>query len=134
MLISGVPVHCINQAAIQYNVPAVVIVAVLKTENGKNGEAKKNPNGTIDYGPMQVNSVWLKKLAYYGITAYDLQYNPCVNVSVGTWILAQQIVKEQAVWKGIGDYHSHTFGKNQKYQGKVSVTYDFIEQALAKGQ
>lgn len=83
MIINDVPMECINLAAIQYHVPAVIIVSVLKTEGGHIGDATVNKNGTIDYGPMQINSVWLDKLKRYGYSAYDLQYNPCLNVAAG---------------------------------------------------
>jgi len=130
MLINGVPINCITQAAIQYKIPTTIIVSVLKTENGKIGTANKNKNGTIDYGPMQINSIWLKKIKKFGYSAHDLQYNPCINVNVGTWILAQKIAKHKAVWLGVGDYHSHSYYKNLKYRYKVSIYYDLIKQAL----
>ena len=98
LLIHGVPIECINRAAITYFVPAKVIISVLETENGKNGQAKPNKNGTIDYGVMQINSVWLKKIEHYGYNAKMIQYNPCANVAVGTWILSQRIADKQNIW------------------------------------
>ncbi len=62
LAINDVPIQCIQQAAVQYQVPAALIISVLKTENGRNGMANKNKNGTYDYGSMQINDVWLKKL------------------------------------------------------------------------
>jgi hypothetical protein len=89
LLICDVPIECINQAAVAYHVPATMIVSILKTEGGRRGEASKNKNGTIDYGPMQINTCHLEELAKYGITKTDIQYNPYVNVAAGTWLLAQ---------------------------------------------
>jgi hypothetical protein len=132
LLINTVPVECINIAAIQYQVPAKVIIAVLKTEGGKVGQANLNKNGTIDYGPMQINSIWLPIIAPYGYTAHELQNDPCINVAVGTWILAQSIAENKEVWTGIGNYHSHTYALNVEYQQKVNIIYEFIERALAK--
>jgi len=132
MLFHGVPLHCINEAAMQYFVPARMIVAVLQIEGGKVGQANKNRNGTFDYGPMQVNSIWLKKIKKYGYTAYDLQYNPCVNVKVGTWILAQEIADSRVLWRGVGDYHSHTYLKNLKYSSKIRRVYNLINKYLAR--
>jgi soluble lytic murein transglycosylase-like protein len=130
MLINGVPFNCITQAAAQYHIPATMIVSVLKVEGGKVGTASKNKNGTIDYGPMQINSIWLKKIKPYGVSAHDLQYNPCVNINVGTWILAKKIANNKAVWKGVGGYHSKSYVPNLLYQYKVSIYYDFIKKAL----
>jgi hypothetical protein len=119
MLIDGVPMECITQASVQYHVPAVVIVAVLKTENGYVGCAKLNRNGTVDYGPMQINSSWLNELHKYGYSAADLQYDPCLNVSAGSWILAREIAREKNIWRGVGNYHSHSYAENLTYQYKV---------------
>lgn len=131
MVINDVPMDCINLAAMQYHVPAVIIVSVLKTENGRVGDARINKNGTIDYGPMQINSIWLSTLGKYGYSAYDLQYNPCLNVAAGTWILAQGIAENKSIWQGIGNYHSHSFFENLSYQYKVNVYTTLLEAALS---
>jgi len=78
--IHGVPIECINQAATTYHVPATLILAVLAVENGANGSASPNRNGTFDFGPMQINSIWLSQIRLYGYTQHQLQYDPCVNV------------------------------------------------------
>jgi hypothetical protein len=131
MVINDVPIECINLAAVQYHVPAVIIVSVLKTEGGRVGHANVNKNGTIDYGPMQINSIWLDKLKKHGYSAYDLQYDPCLNVAAGTWILAQAIAEDQSIWKGIGNYHSHSYMENLSYQYKVNVYTNLLEAALS---
>lgn len=130
LLINGVPIECINQAAITYFVPAKVIISVLKTEGGRVGLAKPNKNGTIDYGPMQINSIWLKKIAPFGYTQQQIQYDPCVNVMVGTWILSREIASAQNYWQGIANYHSHTIKFNQSYQQKVRYRYSKLQQVL----
>ncbi len=131
MLINDVPLDCIVAASNKYHVPAVVVVAVLKTENGRNGNAKLNKNGTLDYGPMQINSRWLSQIHKYGYSAQDLQYNPCLNVDVGTWILAQEISHNKNLWQGIGNYHSHSYGENLLYQYRVDyVLLNLMGKAL----
>ncbi|MEI8055094.1 MAG: lytic transglycosylase domain-containing protein [bacterium] len=126
LIIHDVPIECINQAAVTYGVPATMIISVLKTEGGKKGEASLNKNGTYDYGPMQINSVHLEKLAKYGITKTDLQYDPCINVAAGTWLLALSIADGKDIWRGTGDYHSHTEKHNQRYRQKVKSFHDWI--------
>ncbi|MGE3919323.1 MAG: lytic transglycosylase domain-containing protein [Gammaproteobacteria bacterium] len=130
LLIHGVPIECINQAAIQYFVPAKVIISVLSIENGQIGQAKLNKNGTYDYGPMQINSIWLDKVRPYGYTLEQIQYDPCVNVTVGTWILSQAIANAGSIWQGVGDYHSHTINKNLHYRTKVESIYTYLEDYL----
>ena len=122
MLFHDVPLACINQAAVQYHIHAAMIISVIKTENGRNGQAVKNKNGTYDLGVMQINSSWLPKLQNKGITSEQVKTDPCVNVSVGAWILAQGIANGEG-WKGIGNYHSYTEKHNAGYREKVRKTY-----------
>ncbi|MES2141773.1 MAG: lytic transglycosylase domain-containing protein [Pseudomonadota bacterium] len=129
--IHGVPIECINQAALVYHVPAKLILSILAIENGRVGIASANKNGTFDYGPMQINSVWLSKIHAYGYTKEQLQYDPCVNVAVGTWILSQNIANADTTWRGIGGYHSHTTNLNFRYQNKVSEVYQLLSHYLS---
>lgn len=130
LLINDVPIECINQAAVTYYVPAAVIISVMRTEGGRNGMAKPNKNGTFDYGPMQINSIWLDKIKPYGYTVQDIQFNPCKNVEVGTWILSQSIANAANFGTGVGDYHSHTWEHNQKYMAKVIQHYRLINSVI----
>jgi len=119
LFIHDVPIECINQASISYHIPATLIVSVLQTEGGRNGLASRNKDGSYDYGPMQINSRWLKKIAPYGYSQSDLQYKPCVNVAVGAWILGISIADGKNIWNGVGNYNSHTTTLNQRYSSKV---------------
>lgn len=119
VIINDVPIACINHAAIAYHVPAKVIISVIKQEAGHNGQAVKNHNGSYDYGVMQINSIWLAKLARYGYSKDDLQFNPCKNVEAGTWILAHGIAEGKTIWQGIGNYNSHTEKFNQQYSHRI---------------
>lgn len=130
MMMNEVPVDCINQAAISYHIPAVLILSVIKKENGRNGQAVKNKNGTYDYGIMQINDIWLPKIAPYGYTKKDIQYNACKNVLVGSWILSQGIAEGKNVWTGIGNYYSHTPANHQIYQRDIDKNYQKIRFAL----
>lgn len=134
LFINDVPIECINKAAMGYYVPAKLIISVLKTENGHAGTASKNKNGTVDLGPMQINSAWLPTLYRYGFTRQDVQYDPCKNVEVGTWILSQGIASEVFLDKGIGDYHSHSTYYNVKYRTKVKHYLQQIEYIIKNGK
>ncbi|EDP46818.1 conjugal transfer protein TrbN [Rickettsiella grylli] len=130
--IQGVPIECINQAAVRYHVPATIILSVLIVEKGKKGTASPNQNGTFDYGPMQINSIWLPKIRLYGYTRRQLQYDPCVNVNVGTWILGHAMARYPSnLWEGVGHYHSSTPQLNQIYQLKVFKVYHLLVNYLS---
>jgi hypothetical protein len=134
LLIHGVPIECINQAAVTYYVPAPIIISVLNTEGGEPGMANINKNGTVDYGPMQINSIWLSKLELYGYTVQKLQFDACSNVMAGTWILAQNIANSPYPWQGIGNYHSITLDKNAVYQTKVWGHYETLQKILTNNK
>jgi soluble lytic murein transglycosylase-like protein len=126
VMINDVPVSCINHVAIVYHVPASVILSVMKAENGKNGDAIKNKNGTIDYGVMQINSIWLPKISAYGYTKNDLQYNACKNVAVGAWLISRNMAEGKAVWRSIANYHSHTPVHNKIYRDSLYANYQTL--------
>ncbi len=126
LVINDVPIECINHAAIEYNIPAALIISVLKAENGYAGLAKPNTNGTADYGPMQINTFWLAKISRYGYSKDQVQSDPCVNISVGSWILSQEIANARALWRGVGNYHSHNEIENEKYSYKVKNIYTLL--------
>ena len=130
LAIHGVPIECINQAATSYHVPATLILSVLSIENGRIGSAIRNRNGTFDYGPMQINSVWLPQLQAYGYSQEQLQYDPCLNVAAGAWILSQKIANASSPWQGVGDYHSKTSRLNYSYQAKVYNVFQLLSSYL----
>ncbi len=131
MMFHGVPLECINNAAEMFHVPAPLIISVIKIEGGWNGAASKNKNGSEDLGVMQVNTTWLKTLVHYGITRESLQYDPCVNVHTGTWLLAKGLANGDG-WKGVGNYHSATPIYNQIYRQKVRMAYIGMQHALSE--
>jgi hypothetical protein len=121
--LNDVPVSCINHAAVEFHVPASLIVSVISIERGSIGRTSKNKNGTYDMGPMQINSSWLTTLKKYGYSANDIIYDACKNVYVGTWILASNISKSNEIWKGVGNFHSRKSSLNYTYSNKVKNTF-----------
>lgn len=134
LYISDVPLHCINQAAQTYHIPAKLIIAVLNVEQGKIGTAHKNKNGSVDLGDMQINSSWKPILTQHNITLHDVQYNPCVNVSTAAWILAKSITEGNNLLEGVGNYNSHTPSYNHAYTQKVREKYTVLQFITAKAK
>jgi soluble lytic murein transglycosylase-like protein len=125
--INNMPISCINRAAVEFHVPATLIVSVLSIERGTIGTISRNKNGTYDMGLMQINSSWLPTLRKYGYSANDIIYDACKNVYVGTWILANNISKSNELWKGVGNYHSHRASLNYSYAIKVKNIFFKLE-------
>ncbi len=96
---------CWNAASESYGIPVDVIKAVAKTESGFNADALNvNKDGSHDIGVMQINSVWLPALAKHGIDEEALK-DPCTNVKVGAWILANNAKRLGWNWNAIGAYN-----------------------------
>lgn len=127
----AVPLHCINEAAIEYHVPARLIISLLQVEQGRVGKIEYNKNGTYDIGPMQINSSWLSELKHHGITQQDILSDPCINIKVGTWLLGKFIASENNLLVGIGDYNSHTKHYNQNYYQKVKINFTKLNLILS---
>ena len=111
--------RCINEAAQEYKLHPLLIRAILNVEGGKVGTMSKNRNGTYDLGPMQINTIWLEPLSKYNIGWEDLAYNACVNIHVGSWILANELKGQDDFWVGVGAYHSKTPKHNKRYRRLV---------------
>lgn len=110
---------CAAGAATHYAVPLALVHAVMRQEGGRPGFTRTNTNGSEDIGVMQINSIHLPELARYGISRERLLNDGCLNVFIGTWMLKREIVQAGNLWRGVGNYHSHTPALNVKYQWLV---------------
>ncbi len=118
---------CIERSARRYNISPLIIKAIIKVESNWNYRAvNRNRNGSYDVGLMQINSSWFSLLRRYGIYESYL-YNPCVNIDVGAWILAQCIQRYGYTWKAVGCYHSPTEARKIWYAHRVYSEYKKME-------
>nr|WP_305910395.1 lytic transglycosylase domain-containing protein [Methylomarinum sp. Ch1-1]MDP4523145.1 lytic transglycosylase domain-containing protein [Methylomarinum sp. Ch1-1] len=105
-----------QQVAKTYRIPIAALAAIMAQESGQVGKASRNKNGTYDYGPMQINTVWLKQLKLHGITEKDLLWNGCLNVYAAGAIFHRQYVDaNKNIWKAVGRYHSKTPKYRDRY-------------------
>src|SRR5450755_4568808 len=116
----GLPAQaCWQEAGSRYQVDPALLYAIARTESGLNPAAfHRNRDGSTDIGLMQINSAWLPDLAKHGISAQDL-WQPCTNVHVGAWVLAQKIRKLGMTWDAVGAYNATTPFKRISYAWKV---------------
>lgn len=107
---------CVVQAANDYSLPVRGLLAVWLTEGGRPGTVSKNTNGTADYGPMQINTIWAKRLeTQFGVTRDMITDDFCWSVRAGAYILRYEINQAGgSFWDGVGHYHSRT--PQYKYQ------------------
>ena len=108
---------CSISAAVKYQVPANIILAVAEKEAGKPGQWIRNSNGSYDVGQMQFNTNYLADLAHYGITANDVAATGCYAFDLAAWRLRKHILHDTGdLWTRSANYHSRTRRYNAIYR------------------
>lgn len=79
--------ECLGRAAAYYNLPVLLLDAILWQEGGTNGVGNRNQDGSYDLGLAQINTRWLPVFSKYGITARSLLENPCENLYAAGYVL-----------------------------------------------
>ncbi|HLZ68184.1 MAG TPA: lytic transglycosylase domain-containing protein [Aliidongia sp.] len=118
---------CIYFAAQSAALPPPILMTVLTVEAGHEGTHSPNPNGSEDYGPGQINTVWVGEIARTihqspEVTRALLQYDGCFNIRVTASLLRRQINAAGEFWTGVGWYHSRSKPESLKYIRKVIQT------------
>ena len=130
---------CLTEAAAAHRLSPAMLVVLLNVEVGTLGHVSRNTNGTVDIGPMQVNTIWVPRIAARWHTtpasAYAaLRDNLCANLEGGAWILRQAMDEARGdFWGGVGIYHSHNPRYSERYLRQV-LKASLLLQAQAQAQ
>jgi soluble lytic murein transglycosylase-like protein len=124
--------NCFDKSAEKYHLDPDLLRLIAMQESGQRLAAiHKNRNGTVDYCAMQINSIWLPRLARYGITAKKLLTNGCLCIDTGAWILAREVKKYGYTWEAVGAYHSQNPSLSINYARQV-LTRRYVYSGLVK--
>lgn len=102
--------------------PDLLRALALQESSGKcQSRHPRNRDGSYDIGCMGINSSWLPVLRKkFCITEQDL-YEPCTNVHVGAWVLADNVRRHGDNWRAVGAYNARSEHKRRAYAWKISA-------------
>lgn len=113
-------VACSLGAALAYDVPANILIAVAEKEAGKPGQRVRNENGTFDVGALQFNTAYLRELDRYGIKAADVAAPGCYPYMLAAWRIRGHLRNDGGdVWTRASNYHSRTPHINARYRADL---------------
>jgi len=115
-------VVCSITAAIKYEIPANILLAIAEKEGGKPGQWVRNSNGTHDVGSMQFNTAYLQDLSKYGITPDHVANTGSYAYDLAAWRVRLHIKNDKGdIWTKAANYHSRTPKYNAKYRADLIV-------------
>ncbi len=99
--------QCLLETAAYYQISPELIDAIIKTESNHDPLAINiNTSGSEDVGLMQINiATWMQQIRKLGYDRNSL-LDPCTNILVGTWILAQEVQRFGYTWSAVGAYNA----------------------------
>lgn len=109
LLLPGGAAACWGDVAQRFGLPVALLHAVAKVESNLDPRAINRSHeprtGTYDIGLMQINSFHLRSLQPYGINEAAL-LDPCTNLQIGAWLLADAIARHGMTWNAVGAYNA----------------------------
>ncbi|PTR35432.1 hypothetical protein C8J98_101698 [Luteibacter sp. OK325] len=113
-------VSCSLGAALAYDIPANLLLAIAEKESGKPGQWVRNENGTFDVGSLQFNTAYLRELNRFGITPEDVAVPGCYPFMLAAWRIRGHLRNDHGdIWTRASNYHSRTPRYNTRYRADL---------------
>lgn len=118
--------NCFFEAAARYSIEPSLLMALAHTESRFDASAiNKRSETDWDIGVMQIWSFWLPHLEKYNIKRDQLM-DPCININVGAWILAENFASHGINLTSLGAYNAGFSEKNE------AVRAAYVEKVIPK--
>ena len=93
-------VQCVAQASRRYEVPELLLHAILLKEDGRNGTCSRvNIDGSRDCGLAQVNTKWwIPYFEKQGVPKQAIVNNACTNIQASAYILRTYYQQKNQDW------------------------------------
>lgn len=125
---------CIEKAAATFGTHPDVLRAIAIVESKVRPQAVNvNPNGSVDRGLFQINSIHLPELAQAGIGPEDL-HDVCLSSNVAALLLKRKMKVFGDTWAAVGAYHSTIPEKGERYIRKVRPVFEGMQRLRITAQ
>jgi soluble lytic murein transglycosylase-like protein len=115
-------VQCAAQASLRYQVPELLLHAVIVKENGRMGKCVRNKNGSQDCGLAQINTSWIDHFAKYGVKFEHVLYDTCTNLNASAYILRDNYNKKKDWFSAVVAYN---IGPNKWTPVRYQIGYRY---------
>ena len=130
--------YCFESVSKISGIPAELLMAISYVESNHKADAINfNNNGSVDYGHMQINSLWVSLVG----EVYMQLNDPCFCTSIGAYVLSDCIGRHGFNTDAISCYNTgrplHKLEGDrrkaaQSYINKVSKRYELLKSKALK--
>lgn len=121
-------VQCAALASSRYQVPELLIHAILVKENGRMGQCSPNKGGKPpDCGLAQINAAWGPEFAKWGVTMSHIAYDTCTNLYASAYIVRKMYNKKNDWFQAIVSYN---IGPNNWTPTRYSIGYKYARDVV----
>lgn len=123
-------VQCIAQASLRYNVPELLLHAIITKENGRTGQCRRNVNGTYDCGLAQINTSWTQFFVKQGVSPQQLFLTACTNIAASAYILKYNYLRKNSNWQD--SIIAYNIGPNNWTPSRYQVGYAYAKDVVKR--